>query len=180
MSTDAKADWKSKAVYEFKVFWIIAMYLFLFLGLFTVYRRLVVAELGSVYLHYGIALIQSLVIAKIVLVGQMFSLSRIHDDKPLIFTVLYKSLLFAALVIAFGVVERLVEGWIHHEGLAGGVERITRVGLDEFLARTTLLVVAFVPFFAFGELGRVLGMQRLTALFFSRAAVAAESQRRVS
>lgn len=180
MTTDSHADWKAKAIHEFKVFWIIALYLFVFLGLFTIYRRLVVAETGSAYLHYGIALIQALVIAKIVLVGQMLSLSRKHEDKALVWPILYKSILFAGLVVAFGIIERLVEGWIHHEGLMGGVGKILNLGVYEFAARTLLLVVSFIPFFAFGELGRVLGMNRLVALFFSKDAVQAERARRVS
>ena len=31
-----------------------------------------------------------------------------------------------------------------------------------------MLIVAFIPFFAFCELGRVLGMKKLSALFFSK------------
>ncbi|HTP98329.1 MAG TPA: hypothetical protein VMN56_03320 [Casimicrobiaceae bacterium] len=171
---------KERAVREFKVFWIIAIYLWVFLGIFTVYRRLVVAETGNAYLHYGIALIQALVIAKIVLVGQMFSFSRVHDDKPLIVPVIYKSILFGILVLLFGLVERLVEGWIHHEGLLGGLHEISHMGLDEFCARVLLLVVAFIPFFAFGEIGRVIGMNRLTAIFFSKDAVRAEMRQRAA
>ncbi|MFO1313356.1 MAG: hypothetical protein U1F41_14975 [Burkholderiales bacterium] len=179
MTTDSNADWKAKAIREFKAFWIIAIYLFMFLGLFTIYRRLVVAEVGSAYLHYGIALIQALVIAKIVLVGQMFSLTRKHDDKALVWPILYKTFLFAGLVVVFGVVERLVEAWIHHEGIGGAIEKIMSIGLDEFAARILLLIFSFIPFFAFGELGRVLGMHRLVGLFFSSDAVRAERERRV-
>ncbi|MFO1306025.1 MAG: hypothetical protein U1F54_20055 [Burkholderiales bacterium] len=180
MTTESHDGWKAKAIHEFKAFWIIAIYLFMFLGLFTIYRRLVIAEVGSAYLHYGIALIQALVIAKIVLVGQMFSFTRKHDDKALIWPILYKTLLFALMVIAFGVVERLVEAWIHHEGIRGAVDKIVSMGIDEFAARMLLLVFSFIPFFAFGELGRVLGMNRLVGLFFSRDAVRAERESRVS
>jgi len=178
MSAEANASLKDRAIREFKVFWIIAIYLWMFLGVFTVYRRLIVAETGTVYLHYGIALIQALIIAKIVLVGQMFSFSRVHDDKPLIVPVIYKSILFGILVILFSIVERLVEGWIHHEGLLGGLHEISRMGFDELSARVLLLVVAFIPFFAFGEVGRVIGMNRLTAIFFSKEALQAEMRHR--
>ena len=180
MSAKGNFSLKDRAIREFKVFWIIAIYLWLFIGVFTVYRRLIVAETGAAYLHYGIALIQALVIAKIVLVGQMFSFSRVHDDKPLIIPVIYKSILFGILVFLFGIVEHLVEGWIHHEGLAGGLREISRIGFDELSARALLLIVAFIPFFAFGEIGRVVGMDRLTAIFFSKEALQAEMRQRVS
>ena len=161
------ASLKERLLEEMKEFWVIAFYLWLFLGSFVLYRRLVADELGGGYLSYGFALVQSLIIAKVVLVGRMFAFTRRFDDRPLIVPVIYKSLLFGLLVIVFTVIERLVEGWIHHEGLLGGLNKFREVGGYELAARVLMLMVAFVPFFAFGELGRVIGKQRLAAMFFS-------------
>ena len=140
----------------------------MFLGSFTVYRRLVIAETGTAYLHYGIAVIEALVIAKVILIGGMFGFTRRFDNKPLIVPVLYKSILFAILVLLFGVVEHLVEGWFHKQGLVGGLREIASLGDYELGARVLMLFVAFVPFFAFGEIGRVLGPQKLAAMFFGK------------
>jgi hypothetical protein len=82
--------------------------------------------------------------------------------------VIYKSILFGLLVMLFGVVEHLVAGWIHKQGLLAGLREIASVGADELAARALMLIVAFVPFFAFWELGRVLGMKKLAAMFFSK------------
>jgi hypothetical protein len=41
------------------------------------------------------------------------------------------------------------------------------IGMYELLARVVMLFMAFIPFFAFWELGRVLGPHKLSALFFS-------------
>lgn len=161
---------KERALEEFKLYWIITLYLWLFLGLFTVFRRLVVAEAGADYLHYGIALIEAMIIAKVVLIGKMFGFSRRFEDRALFMPVLYKSVVFGLLVMAFGVVERLVSGWIHKQGLWAGLHEIAAVGPNELAARVLMLIVAFVPFFAFWELGRVLGMNKLAALFFSKPA----------
>ena len=46
----------------------------------------------------------------------------------------------------------------------------TDKGADEMMARTLVLVIALIPFFAFLELSRVLGPGRLSALFFSHDA----------
>lgn len=159
---------KERALAELKVYWIITLYLWLFLGLFTVYRRLVLAETGSIYLHYGIALIEAMVIAKVMLIGKMLGFSRRFEDRALIVPVLYKSGFFGLLVMAFGVVEHLVGGWIHKQGAWGGLRELATVGADELTARALMLIVAFVPFFAFAELGRVLGMKKLSAMFFSK------------
>src|SRR5215471_10701585 len=111
MEQEAKASLKERAIEEFRLFWIVALYLWVFLGSFTIYRRLIVAETGVVYLHYGIALIEALIIAKVILIGKMFGFSRRFEDQPLIVPVLYKSILFGMLVLLFGIVEHLVEGW---------------------------------------------------------------------
>lgn len=162
------AELKERAIEELKLFWIIAFYLWVFLGSFLVYRRLIVAETGVTYLHYGMALIQALIVAKVILIGRMFGFTRRFEDKPLIVPVLYKSFLFGLLVMLFGVAEHLVEGWVHKEGLLGGLHDISDIGVHEIGARMLMLTVAFVPFFAFAELGRVLGAQKLSAMFFSK------------
>jgi hypothetical protein len=43
-----------------------------------------------------------------------------------------------------------------------------RAGKDELLARCMIMFVAFIPFFAFEELERVLGEGKLSKLFFRR------------
>ncbi len=83
--------------------------------------------------------------------------------------VLYKSVLFGIFVMLFGVAEHLVEGWIHKRGLLGGLHDIGELGAYELGARALMIIVAFVPFFAFVEIGRVLGPHRLAAMFFSRS-----------
>jgi len=167
---DKTARLTQRVIEEVKTFWLIAFYLWLFLGSFTVYRRLIIAETGVAYLHYGVALVESLVIAKVILVGRLFGFTRRFEDKPLIVPVLYKAILFGILVLAFGIVERIVEGWIHEEGLLAGLRKLGDLGTYEIGARVLMLIVAFVPFFAFWELGRVLGWHRLSAMFFSKPA----------
>jgi hypothetical protein len=41
-----------------------------------------------------------------------------------------------------------------------------------------MLIVAFIPFFAFWEIGRVLGAQKLAAMFFAKREAPVEAQRR--
>ena len=176
METNGHGDARSlkeRALEEFKAYWVITLYLWLFLGSFTVYRRLILDETGVAYLHYGIALVEAMIIAKVVLIGRIFGFTRRFDRLPLIVPVIYKSLLFALLVLAFGVLEKTVDGLIHREGVWSGLRQIAQVGPYELGARTLMLTVALVPFCAFSELGRVLGMSRLVGLFFGKREAAA-------
>ena len=48
--------------------------------------------------------------------------------------------------------------------------RIIEKGSNEIFANSLIIFVAFVPFFAIKELGRVLGEDKIRALFFQRRA----------
>ena len=169
MGPDGKAaGLKERALEELKLYWIIALYLWLFIGSFTIYRRLIIAQTGSAYLHYGIAIVEALIIAKVILIGNMFGFSRRFQNKPLIVPVIYRSIFFSVFVLLFGVLEHLVEGWFHREGLLGGLQAIKEMGADELGARVLMMAVSFLPFFAFWEIARVLEPGRLMAMFFSK------------
>jgi hypothetical protein len=174
---EASGSLRARALEEFRAYWMIVLYLWLALGLFYVYRRLVLADTGVEYLHYGIALVEAMVIGKVVLVGRMFGFTRRFEDRPLAVPVIFKSILFGLLVMLFGAIEHLVGGWIHGQGLLGGLREIATVGAHELAARGLMLVFAFIPFFAFCELGRVLGMPRLAAMFFSNPGASAGTSR---
>ena len=159
---------REKALEELKAFWIIAAYLAVFLGAFTVYRRLVLAESGVTYVHYGIAVVEALIIAKVILIGKAFGLGQQYERGPLILSVIFKSVTFAVFVFLFGILEHLVEGLLHKKDWASILHGLIDVGMDELLARMIVVIIAFVPFFAFWEIARVLGPRKLWTLFFSR------------
>ena len=71
-----RAGWKSKAIHEMTEYYIIFMYLAVFFGLFTWYRRLILAEYQISYLHYGVGVIKALVLAKVIMIGRALRLGR--------------------------------------------------------------------------------------------------------
>ncbi len=164
----SKASLKERAAEELKAYLIIALYLYVLFGAFIAYRRLISAEMGSPYLHYGMALIEALIIGKVILIGNLFGSSRRYEDRALAVSVLYKSVFFAVLVVLFEIVERLIEGWLHKENLATIFSNIASIGRNELLARLIIMFVTFVPLFAFLEIGRVLGPRKLGAMFFAK------------
>lgn len=164
-----RASLKQRAIEELKEFWITALYLMVFFGAFTFYRRMVLAEFGVAYLNYGVAIIEALVIAKVVLIGRALGLER-HLDRggPLILSVIVKAAVFAFLAILFGVLEKIVEGLLHKEDWSDMTRKLLAVSKHELLARMIMLLISFVPFFAFWEIGRVLGRDKLIDILFSR------------
>jgi hypothetical protein len=163
-----KVGWKQKLSHEMLQYWINVVYLAAFFGIFTWYRRLILAEYHITYFHYWVAIIEALILAKVVLVGSALHLDHRFEEKALVISILYKTFLFSVYVAAFAVLEQIIEGLIHGKGLAAGIHKIMHESRDELLARCLLTFFAFIPFFAFKELGRVLGHGKLSTMFFSR------------
>ena len=159
------SDLKAKALEEFKLYWFCVAYLFVALGSFTLYRRLILAEAGVPYLNYGIAAIEAMIIAKVILIGRALKVGTRYEGRPLAVSVAFKSIMFGLVVLAFGIVERIVTGLFKHDALAAILRNLADVGIYELLARMLMMMIAFIPMFAFWELGRVIGPTRLRALF---------------
>ena len=109
-------------------------------------------------------------IAKIILIGQALGLGKRFENGPLIVAALFKAFLYGILVALFSVLEHVIGGLIHGKDWAAIWQALIGAGKDEILARTLMIFVTFIPFFAFWETDRVLGEGKLFAMFFQRRA----------
>lgn len=166
-TANARTGVKQKLSHEMKQFVIIFLYLGLLIGAFNTYRWLLLAEYHVGYFVYGYSLIEALVLAKIILIGESLGIGERFSGQPLIFPTLYKTILFALCAVAFGIVEHLITGFLHGKDLAGIFQEIIS-GRCEILARMLIMFVAFIPFFAFGETMRALPEVKLFDLFFRK------------
>jgi len=142
-------------------------YLMIVFAAFTQYRRFLLAEYSITYTNYWLALIGALILGKVIMIGSVFRFGRWLEDKPLIVPTIYKALVFCVFVAVFRVFEYAIRGWLKGDGLAAALgEFFAQKGMDEILANGLVVLVALIPFFAVKELGRVLGRERVAALFF--------------
>ncbi len=163
---------KERMIHDTREVLLTFVYLALFFCCFTTYRKLVSDEFGIAYFHYGFALVKAFVLAKIILLGRHVRFTRILDDRPLIFPTLYKVVVFSFFILAFDIIEHVIGGFLHGKDLAAVYQGIVGTGREELLARTLVVLFAFVPFFAFDEIRRVLGGRRLGAMFLKTTAAA--------
>lgn len=162
---------KEKAIEEFIMYWVIAIYFAVTLVAFAWYRRLVLSESGISYFHAGAAVITALIIAKVILIGEALGLGRRFEDSRLILSALFKALVFGVFIAIFGVLEHVIEGLVHRKSWDEIVHRLLSTGRDETLARTVIAIVTLIPFFAFWETDRVMGNHKLFNLFFRNRAL---------
>ena len=174
-TTEEKAGWKHKLFLEMTAYWINVVYLTILFAVFTSYRRLILAQYDITYSNWGISFIKALVLAKVIMVGSFIHFGRRLENKPLIFLTLFKSFLFTLWVALFALVESAIRGFLHGKGLAGALDHLLSEGTHEFFAKALVVFVAFIPFFAFKELGRVFGKGMIWGLFFRKGPVAEAS-----
>jgi hypothetical protein len=83
-----KKSLKEKIFHEMSEYWIIVGYLTLVFAAFTWYRRLVLAAHDITYTNYWVPVIEALILAKVVMIGDVLRLGRRLEQKPLIYPTL--------------------------------------------------------------------------------------------
>ena len=166
------ANLKHKIFVEMTAYWINVLYLALVFSAFTSYRRLILAHYYISYENWGISLIKALVLAKVIMIGGIFHFGRSFENRSLILPTLFKAFLFTLWVALFATVESAIRGFLHGKGITGALDHLLSEGTHEFYAKCLVVFVAFIPFFAFKELGRILGKGKIWELFFRRKPLA--------
>ncbi|HLM84341.1 MAG TPA: hypothetical protein VK254_04015 [Candidatus Bathyarchaeia archaeon] len=164
ITSHEKAGWKTRFAKEITEYLINVIYLAIFFGVFAWYRRFVLAEYQIDYFDYGASLVEALVLAKVVMIGDIMRLGRRLKCKPLLLTTLYKSLVFAIFVAIFTIVEYALRGIFSGKGFAAAIAE----NRNDLISRNILIFFAFIPFFAFKELERILGEKKIKQLFLGK------------
>lgn len=155
---------KQRVTEELRRFFVMFLYLWVLFGLFILNERIILRQHGISFSSQGFALVNALVLAKVMLVAEDMNLGHWLRGRPLIYPIVHESFVFAVLFIGFHVVEHVVVGWLKGATVAGSVPAIGGGGFSGLLCVTLILFVALMPFFAFRNVDRALGPGRLRAL----------------
>lgn len=169
VNTEKKtAGWKEKVRHEMIEYWINVIYLTLVFAAFTEYRRLILASHDIAYTNYGVAFIEALILGKVIMIGAAFRLGRGLEEKPLIYPAIYKAVVFSVFVGVFKIIEHAIVVIWNGGALTEVVVELSDKWLLEVIANSLVVLVAFIPFFAIKELGRVMGDKKVRTLFFQK------------
>ncbi len=157
--------------------------IFFFVGfnliLFT--KRLLLADYLIQFSGFMLATTSALVVGKTVLVANAMPFLRRLDRAPLVQPILFKTLVYTALVF----VVRLLEAFIHYlidGGAVGGggflEDLLGKFDWNRFIATQLWIFVLFLVYVAASELNDLLGDGELFKLFFTRRSSALKSTRR--
>jgi hypothetical protein len=163
-----KLSLKSRALDELRRYLIITLYLWVMFALFSFYRRLILQEEGISAWGQGFAIINALVFAKVILVGQALNLDNGLRKYARGFIAIWNSLLFTILLSVFHILEDAIKAWFEGRPLSASLVDFGGGSLRGFLTIGGILFVALIPFFGMHEVARAVGGQALWDLFFSK------------
>ncbi len=159
----ARASLKRKAIHEFVEFAGIFLFLAFSLCAVATYSMLLLNEFHVKYLSYAFALVNALVIAKVVLIGEYAHVGRKYEGRPLFLSAVYKTLLFGLLVFGFHVLEEVFKHVLLGRPLASTYHEMP---IKEVLGRSIIVWCILLPLVVFREFRRVLGKEQFHAFFF--------------
>lgn len=160
----AKPSLKTRFYGELRKFLAIFAYLWLVFSVFLLHEWAVLASHQISFKFYGLAMVNALILAKIMLIAEAFGFANRLDDKPLIYPIAFKSIAFSALLILSYIAEETAVGLFHGKSVAESIPQIGGGGLIGALTIGAIMCIALVPFFAFREIARTVGTAEFRAL----------------
>jgi hypothetical protein len=177
MPHERQRSLKQRAFDEVAKFSTIVFYLWVMFGTFAVHES-VVSEKDHINYHfYGFALVNALIMGKVMLVAEDLHFADWFKDRPLLCPILCKAVAFSILFLVFDVVEEAVVGVFKGLTIGQSIPTIGGGSASGVIFVAIILAVALTPFFAFREIGRVLGERELHGLVFTEGAKAAFQSR---
>ena len=109
----------------------------------------------------------SLILGKAVLIADMLPWINRYPDKPLVYNVVWKTVMYLLAVSVIHYLERLIDFARHAGGIIAGNEKmLAQMVWPHFWAVEILLLVLILMYCTARELVRVIGREKALRLFF--------------
>ena len=111
--------------------------------------------------------VAALILGKAVLIADMLPMINRFPNKPLIYNVVWKTLIYLLAATLIHYLERLIDFWRQAGGLvAGNKELLAKIVWPHFWAIQIILLVLIVMYCTMHELVRVIGREKVLRIFF--------------
>lgn len=144
-----------------------AVFFFIAFHVIAVTRALMLEEYGIPVSTFVAANIGALIIAKVVLIVDLVPVVNRFPEKPLIYNVLWKTVIYQVAALLFRYIEHLIPFVREHGDLAlANRHLLDEVVWPHFWFIQIWLLVLFFLYCTMRELIRVLGRERVRVMFF--------------
>lgn len=159
---------RRQALRQARSFIVLFLYLWVLFGLFLLNEAVVTRQHGGTMALQGFALVNALVLAKVMLVIEELELARWVRGHPVIVVILYEAIVCTLLFLGFHVIERLVVGGLRDHAISAEDLAVGGGGVLGVLIVAVILFVSLLPFFAFKNVTRAIGAERMRRILFDR------------
>src|SRR5437762_10788150 len=143
------------------IFFFVALHIVAFIRVLML-RGTGISPLGSVSIA-----VSALILGKAVLLADMLPLINRFPDKPLIYNVTWKTLIYLLVSALIHYLERLVDFWRQAGSfVAGNQKLLAEIVWPHFWAIQIILFVLIVMYCTMHELVRVIGREKVLRIFF--------------
>ncbi|MGA8935773.1 MAG: hypothetical protein WB504_21725 [Pseudolabrys sp.] len=153
---------------ELREFAIIATYLYVCFTALAFLKASILHDEGIQFAPWAFAAIKAVVSAKFILVGRALHLGEGFRNYPLIVPTLYRSITFVVFVTVLTIIEEITVGYLHGRTIMDSLSEMGGGMRDQRIATILVLLLIFIPYFAFRSLGDVIGDRVLVRLYFER------------
>jgi len=160
-----KPTLKEKVIQEAKKFAGLFVYLWVVFTVLLVHEWIVLSENHIGFTFYGLAAINAVVMAKIMLLADKTRFFERFKGMPLVYPILYKAAAFTTLLFAAYVLEEMLMGGISGRGFLASVPHVGS-GPMGALGLWLIFCVALIPYFAFREIEQAVGPEMFRRLLF--------------
>ncbi|MFM9152887.1 MAG: hypothetical protein ACKOPC_04660, partial [Methylocystis sp.] len=108
------------AVETFKRLLAIALYLGVLLSLFAIHKAILLQQ-GNLFYHIAFSFLNGFVLAKVILIGQELHIGDSFRTRPLVYVILFKSMIFSVLLFVFKLLEEGLLALHHDKNFMQGV-----------------------------------------------------------
>ncbi len=117
----------------------------------------------------GTATVGALIVAKVILIFNKLSFVNMFSDKPLFYSIIWKTFIFSLLTLLFRCVEELIPLVSKYGNLPSASQHlIHEIVWPHFWSSQIVLLVALLLFCSAVELIREIGAIRIKEIFFGR------------
>jgi hypothetical protein len=150
---------------EMRKFGLVAAYLYVCFVVLVLYKSAILAEQGTSYLPYGVALVKALVIGKFILIGDAIKFGTRNLGSTLLHRVAQRTLAMFFILLIFTAIEEWLVGLYHGETIAQTLGEYFSRSWVENLAPDFLILLILIPLMTAAELRKTIGAEQFKAHF---------------
>ena len=143
------------------------LFFFVALHLLAFMRALMLKGTGIALITSATVTVAALILGKAVLIADVLPFINRYPDKPLVYNVTWKTAIYVLIAMVLHYLERLIEFWREAGSfIQGNQKMLAEIVWPHFWAIQMLLVVLLLMYCTIREFVRLIGRDKVRAMFF--------------